>query len=149
MTLRLARALLSLVMAGLFLGPLAARAEDVPCRREGERVTCSSDGFKTLTDACVQSRADAKTCGIRLAEATKDVALHAASLEACQAALAAVPPPEPPRSPLRPLLGLGAGVVGALLASGALVATVPEGARFPLALAGVGLVAGGVVLVWP
>jgi len=48
-----------------------------------------------------------------------------------------------------PLLGLGAGVVGSLLMSGALIASVPDSARLPMALVGMGLIGGGVVLVWP
>ena len=44
---------------------------------------------------------------------------------------------------------VGAGVLGSFLISGAFVAPVPDSARFPVALVGMSLIGGGVVLVWP
>ena len=44
----------------------SARADEPACRREGDRVSCTADGFKKLTDLAVQAKADAKSCEVRL-----------------------------------------------------------------------------------
>ena len=126
-----------------------ARADDAPCRREGDRVSCAADGFKKLTDLVVEHRARADKCELRLVDALADTKDVEVELHACRAALAAVPPPAPPKSPVKPLLGVGAAVVGTVLLSVSLAADLPETFRLPLA--GVGLVGigGAVVLVWP
>ena len=131
------------------LAPFCAKAEEPPCRAEGDRVSCQRDGFKALTDACVQARADAKTCGLRLADAGKDAEALTVELGACRAALAAVPPPPPPPSATRPLVGYGVGVASTVALLTAILAPLPDTAR--LALGGAGLVGlgGGVVLVLP
>lgn len=126
----------------------SARAEDA-CRYEGERVSCSRDGFKTLTDLVIQHRARADKCELRLVDTARDAADEQALRQQCQVALGSIKPCPPPASPVWPLLGLGAGVVGSFLISGAFVAPVPDGARFPVALVGMGLIGGGIVLVWP
>lgn len=112
-------------------------------------MSCSADGFKVLTDQLVFHKARADKCEIRLADALKTSDDNAGLLRACQAIVADIKPCPPPRSPLMPLLGLGAGVVGSLLMTGALVADVPTSARFPLLLVGVAGIGGGVALVWP
>jgi hypothetical protein len=112
-------------------------------------VSCSRDGFKTLTDLVIQHRARADKCELRLVDATRDAADERGLRQQCQVALDSVKPCPPPASPVWPLLGLGAGVVGSFLISGALVAPVPDSARFPVALVGMGLIGGGIVLVWP
>jgi len=126
----------------------SARAEDA-CRYEGERVSCSRDGFKTLTDLVIQHRARADKCELRLVDAARDAADEQSLRQQCQVALGSIKPCPPPASPVWPLLGLGAGVVGSFLISGAFVAPVPDSARFPVALVGMGLIGGGIVLVWP
>ena len=109
-------------------------------------MSCSKDGFKTLTDLVVQHRGRADKCELRLADGSKALQENIALLQSCQDIVAAIPPR---KSPLMPLLGLGAGVLGSLLMSGGLVAPVPDSARLPMALVGFGLIGGGVVLVWP
>jgi hypothetical protein len=124
--------------------------DEAPCRNEADgRVSCSGEGFKVLTDLVIQHRARADKCEIKMGDAVKTQQETDALLAQCQTSLTTIPPCPPPRSPLMPLLGLGAGVLGSLLISGAFVAPVPDGARFPVALVGMGLIGGGVVLVWP
>lgn len=127
----------------------AARADDAPCRREGDRVSCTTEGFKTLTDLVVEHRARADKCELRLADAKKDTEDMVAALHACEAALAAVPPCPPPKSPVRPMLGVAAAVAGTVLLSAGLVADVPGSARLSLAGAGLVGIGGSIVLVWP
>jgi hypothetical protein len=112
-------------------------------------VSCSGDGFKTLTDLVIQHRARADKCELRLTDAVKTGDETSALLQTCRDFVTTVKPCPPPRSPLMPLLGLGAGVVGSLLISTGLLAPVADSARLPLALVGVGLIGGGIVLVWP
>ena len=149
MSPRAARVLLYAILIGLAFGPLIALGEEPPCRSEGDRVSCQRDAFKTLTDSCVQARADAKSCALRSADAAKDAEVVVAELGACRAALAAVPPPPPPPSATRPLVGYGVGVASTVALLTALLAPLPDSAR--LALGGAGLVGlgSGVVLVLP
>lgn len=127
-----------------------ARAEDAPCRNEADgRVSCSADGFKVLTNLVVQHRARADKCEIRLEAVGKDVTDLTGLVQHCEAKMAAIPPCPPPKSPLMPLLGLGASVLGTMLIAGGFVDAVPDSARFPMGLVGLGLIGGGVVLVWP
>ena len=127
----------------------AARADDAPCRRDGDRVSCTADGFKTLTNLVVEHRARADKCELRLVDAKKDTEDMVAALHACEAALAAVPPPEPPRSPMRPLIGYALGVVGASALTVALLASVDATPRAVIGTLGLASVAGGAVLVLP
>lgn len=126
-----------------------ARADDAPCRRDGDRVSCAADGFKKLTDLVVEHRARADKCEIRLVDALADAKDIEVELHACQAALVAVPPCPPKKSPVRPMLGVAAAVAGTVLLSAGLMADVPGSVRLPLA--GIGLVGigGAIVLVWP
>lgn len=127
----------------------AARADDAPCRRDGDRVSCTAEGFKTLTDLVVEHRARADKCELRLVDAKKDTEDMVVALHACQAALAAVPPCPPPKSPIKPLLGVAAAVAGTVLLSVGLVADVPDSVRLPLAGVGLAGIGGSIVLVWP
>lgn len=129
--------------------PLLAVAQEAPCRREGDRVSCDASGFKTLTDACTQFKADAKTCSLRLEDARKDIEATGFKLGACQAALAAVPPLEPPRSATRQLLGYGTGIASTVILLTALVAPLPGAAKFTLGGVAVVGLGGGVILVLP
>ena len=112
-------------------------------------MSCSGEGFKVLTDLVIQHRARADKCELRLGDAVKTQQEADALLSQCQTSLTTIPPCPPPKSLLLPLLGLGAGVLGSFLISGAFVAPVPDSARFPVALVGMSLIGGGVVLVWP
>lgn len=112
-------------------------------------MSCTRDGFKVLTDLVVQHRARADKCELRLVDATQEAADERTLRQQCQVALDAVEPCPPRPSPVWPMLGLGAGVIGTFLMSGALLADVPSSARFPMALSGLALVGGGIVLVWP
>lgn len=112
-------------------------------------MSCSGEGFKVLTDLVIQHRARADKCELRLGDAVKTQQEADALLSQCQTSLTTIPPCPPPKSPVMALLGLGAGVLGSFLISGAFVAPVPDSARFPVALVGMSLIGGGVVLVWP
>ena len=112
-------------------------------------MSCTRDGFKTLTDLVVQHRARADKCELRLADAVQETGEERGLRQHCEVALGSIKPCPPPASPVWPLLGLGASVVGSFLISGAFVAPVPDSARFPVALVGMSLIGGGVVLVWP
>lgn len=126
-----------------------ARADDAPCRREGDRVSCAADGFKKLTDLVVEHRARADKCELRLVDALADTKDVEVELHACQAAMAAVKPCPPLKSPIRPLLGVAAAVAGTVLLSAGLVADVPSSVRLPLAGVGLAGIGGAIVLVWP
>jgi hypothetical protein len=127
----------------------SARAEDA-CRGEADgRVSCSGEGFKILTGLVIQHRARADKCELNLGDAVKTQQETDGLLSQCQTSLTTIPPCPPPKSPAMALLGLGAGVLGSFLISGAFVAPVPDSARFPVALVGMGLIGGGIVLVWP
>lgn len=124
--------------------------DEAPCRNEADgRVSCSGEGFKVLTDLVIQHRARADKCEIKLGDAVKTQQESDGLLAQCQTSLTTIPPCPPPKSPAMALLGLGAGVLGSFLISGAFVAPVPDSARFPVALVGMSLIGGGVVLVWP
>lgn len=124
--------------------------DEAPCRNEADgRVSCSGPGFKVLTDLVIQHRARADKCELKMGDAVKTQQETDALLSQCQTSLTTIPPCPPPKSPAMALLGLGAGVLGSFLISGAFVAPVPDTARFPVALIGMGLIGGGVVLVWP
>lgn len=112
-------------------------------------MSCTSDGFKTLTDAIISARAEASKCKLQLDACGADAEEREAALDACQAALAAVPPPEPPRSPMRPLIGYALGVVGASALTVALLASVDATPRAVIGTLGLASVAGGAVLVLP
>jgi hypothetical protein len=141
------RKILLLLLTISFATP--AKAEDA-CRGEADgRVSCTGEGFKILTGLVVQHKARADKCELRLEDAGKDVADLTGLVQHCEAKFAAIPPCPPPRSPLMPLLGVGASVLGSLLMAGGFVAPVPDSVRFPMGLVGLGLIGGGVVLVWP
>lgn len=141
------RKILLLLLTISFATP--AKAEDA-CRGEADgRVSCSADGFKVLTGLVVQHKARADKCELRLEDAMKTSDETSALLQTCRDFVTSIPPCPPPRSPLMPLLGVGASVLGAFLVAGGFVASVPDSARFPMGLVGLGLIGGGVVLVWP
>lgn len=112
-------------------------------------MSCSGEGFKILTGLVIQHRARADKCELNLGDAVKTQQETDGLLSQCQTSLTTIPPCPPPKSPVMALLGLGAGVLGSFLISGAFVAPVPDSARFPVALVGMGLIGGGIVLVWP
>jgi len=112
-------------------------------------VSCTGEGFKILTGLVVQHKARADKCELRLEDAVKTGDETSALLQTCRDFVTSIPPCPPPRSPLMPLLGVGASVLGSFLMAGGFVAPVPDSARFPMGLVGLGLIGGGVVLVWP
>lgn len=126
-----------------------ARADEPPCRKDGDRVSCSADGFKVLTDLVVQHRSRADKCELQLKDAQADTADMTTALHACQAALAAVPPPKPPPSATKPLLGYAAGVVGTMALVVALAVDMPPTARAVVGATGIAGLGVGVVLVVP
>lgn len=127
----------------------SARADEPPCRRDGDRVSCTADGFKKLTEVAIQAKADAKSCEVRL-EAARDAGKTLEeSVEACRGALAAVKPCPPLPNAKVVLGGYGLGVFGALAMAAGAVLPIPDAARMALGLSGIGLVAAGAVVVWP
>lgn len=148
------RAILWLSLMILFgtqrVGATQLPRDEAPCRNEADgRVSCSGPGFKVLTDLVIQHRARADKCELKLEDAVKTQQETDGLLSQCQTSLTTIPPCPPSKSPVMALLGLGAGVLGSFLISGAFVAPVPDSARLPVALVGMGLIGGGVVLVWP
>lgn len=124
------------------------RAEE-PCQTQGDRVSCTSDGFKRLTQIIIENKARADKCDLRLTDAVKDSERLFVEVDACHAALQAIPPPPPPPSPVRPMTGLALAVLGTVSLAGVTVMDMPSGARFPIMLLGFGLLGTGAVLVWP
>jgi len=139
----------SLLLVLTLASPARAETQEPPCRKEADRVSCDAVAFKVLTDSCVQAKADAKTCSLRLADAAKDAEAMQVELGACQAALAAVPPPPPPPSATKPLIGYGVGIASTVLLLTSILAPLPDTAR--LAVGGAGLIGlgAGVVFVLP
>ena len=143
--------------AFLLLSALNAWADDAPraepaCRRENGRISCSEDGFKTMTDALIEYRAGEEKWSMRhtACVTTRDAA--EAGLIACEAArkvtqdkLDAIKPP----SVLRPVLAVAAGVVGAAALTTALLADVPPQVKLGLGAGGLAGVAAGFVFVIP
>lgn len=152
MTPTLVKAALVAIVLSLLAWPLAALGQEAPCRREGDRVSCSSDGFKALTDAAVKARAEAATCTLRLEDTAKDVGARETALFACEAALAAIPPcPPPPEKAkaTRFVVGYAAGIVATVAILTGALAPLPDAARLTLGGAGLAGLAGGIVLVLP
>lgn len=130
------------------LGIRSPRAEE-PCRADGERVTCTSEGFKRLTDIIIQTKARADKCDLRLTDSVNDADRLIVELDACHAALAAIPPPPPRPTATKPLTGYALGVLGTVSLAGLAVMDVPAGVRFPVMLLGFGMLGAGAVLVLP
>jgi len=128
---------------------MPARSEEQPCRYEGDRVSCTKDGFKSLTEILIQHRSRADKCEVVLADERKNAEQEAAILASCQEIVAAIKPCPPKRSPVWPLAGIGAAVVGTVLLSAGFVANVPDSARLVIIGSGVSAIAGGVILAWP
>lgn len=97
----------------IVLLPALALAEP-PCRREGERVTCTKDGFGKLVKVAIDLQAEAKT-------AAATAAAREADLKACEAGLKealarpVVVDAGPPDALVLALVGTGGLVVGLLV----------------------------------
>ena len=110
-------------------------------------MTCKADGFDLLVKEAIKARADAKACGVQLADSQDEGKAFEAKLVSCEATLATIQPCPPPPSLTRPLAGYGVGVLSTALLLAGILAPLPDSAR--LTVGGVGLagLAGGVVLV--
>lgn len=141
----------------LLLAGITAWADDAPkqepaCRREAGRVSCSEEGFKTLTDTLVEYRGAAEKCQMRHQACLTTREAAEAALAGCEAArtvaegkVAAIKP----ASPLRPVLALTGAVLGAAALTAGLLLDVPPQARLALGAGGLGAVAVGFVFVLP
>lgn len=144
-------------VAFLLLSAVTAWADDAPkqepaCRRENGRVSCSEEGFKTLTDALIDYRAAEEKWSLRHTACVTTREAAETGLVACEAArkvtedkLAAIKPP----SVLRPVLAVTAGVVGAVALTTALLADVPPQMKLGLGAGGLAGVAAGFIFVIP
>jgi hypothetical protein len=144
-------------VAFLLLSAVTAWADDAPkqepaCRRENGRVSCSEEGFKTLTDALIDYRAAEEKWSLRHTACVTTREAAETGLVACEAArkvtedkLAAIKPP----SVLRPVLAVTAGVVGAVALTTALFADVPPQVKLGLGAGGLAGVAAGFIFVIP
>ena len=112
-------------------------------------MTCTSEGFKRLTDIIIQTKARADKCDLRLTDSTKDSDRLIVEMDACHAALAAIPPLPPKPTAMRPLTGYALGVLGTISLAGVAVMDMPSGVRFPVMLLGFGMLGTGAVLVLP
>jgi len=135
----------------LVLASSAARADTVPaCRRAADgSVTCDADGFARLTRAVLEARARADICTVDLTSTQAALADRKRDLELCEATAPCDDQPAPSR--VVPLLGLAAGVVGALAMGAAATSIALTGSVQPVpavvAAAGLGLTVAGTVLV--
>lgn len=145
-------------LALALVGQLARATEAPPagpppaCHREGSTVVCDAEGFRLLTEAVLEARTNAKLCGAQLEAAQGRLVDARAAVVACTAA--PVPEAVPPAPPVRPsatwpLLGLAAGVVGAMGLAAAVTAPWPDGGRYLTGGAGLALLGLGVALVVP
>lgn len=132
--------------------PKDAPKQEQPCQRDGDRISCSEAGFKTLTDALIEFRGSEEKWNIRhqACVVTRDAA--EASLTACagkrldaEARLAAIKPP----SVLRPVLAVTGAVLGAVALTSALTLNVPPQVRLGLGAGGLAGIAAGFVFVLP
>lgn len=137
----------TLLTISFLLCAATARAGDCAKSADGQSVVCKADGFDLLVKEAIKARADAKACGVQLADAQDEGKAFEAKVVACEAALATIPPCPPPPSLVRPLAGYGVGVLSTALMLAGILAPLPDQAR--LAMGGVGLagLAGGAVLV--
>lgn len=138
---------ISLLSCGL---SKSAVAED--CRRSDDKssVTCTSEGYDLLVKGFIDSRAKVKTLTLQLDESQQSIKTRETELEGCLAKLAAVPPPPPPPSITKPAIGFVLGVVGAAATVAApFLGSAPVELRAGLALGGIGMMAGGFVLILP
>jgi hypothetical protein len=104
------------LLIGIFVVPTCALAEEAPCRREGDRVSCTNAGFKVLTDKIITLQGSTKELEIKLTAEEQ----HAADLKkAVDDCIATIPPPPPPPSKVRPTIGFAMAVIGGLLVGAA------------------------------
>lgn len=138
-------------MASLYLLVRCAQAADAPpCQRVGESVTCTSTGFKVLTDKLIDAQLQATQCRLALADATSRAADCHADCEAIVPPVDSRPPEPPPRSPMPAVTGAS---LVAVSAAAVVLATVlsswsPQ-ARAGLALGGVSGLGIGMLIVLP
>jgi hypothetical protein len=134
------------LLVSVWVIPCIAFGQEQPCRRVDGNVVCSNAAFKILTDRCIDAQGQAKECAVKLDAVRKDYDEAKKALDAC---VASIPPPPPPRSALRPALGFAAGVVGTALVAAAPLLNIDTGWQVGMGLAGVGMLAGGFILVLP
>lgn len=123
-----------------------AFGEEQPCRREGDRISCTERGFKVLTDKIIDLKAEAQGLDLKLDAARQNEADARKALEEC---IATIPPPPPPKKLWKPITGYALGVVGTVGLVLAAALDTSFGARAGTAALGVGALAGGFVLVLP
>lgn len=150
----------------MLLVSLTAQAVEAPapaCRNDPDgRVSCTAEGFRTLTTAVVVAQTDQRVCLASLDSTGRELKRVRGELTSCEsrpapvvvappetASLAAPPAvPEPDRR--RVLLGLVVGLVSSALATAAVVAPgLPGELRIGLgALGAAGATASAVIVAW-
>lgn len=139
--------------AFLLLSAFNAWADQNPCQKEPTgRISCTPDGFKSLTDAIIEYHGEAVKCALHSEADRAHLAALEASLKASEAArldaearLAAIKPP----SVLRPILAVTGAVLGAVALTSALTLDVPPQVRLGLGAGGLAGIAAGFVFVIP
>lgn len=142
-------------LAFLLLAAVNAAAEERPepaCRRDGDRVSCSEAGFKTLTDALIEYRAAEEKWSLRHVACVTTREAAEKGLTSCEAAkkmsedkLAAIKPPDT----LRPILAVTAAVLGAAALTAAVTIEMPLDTRLGVGAGGLVALAAGYVFVIP
>lgn len=142
-----------LFLTALYLLVRTARAEEAPCRRDGEHVICTVAGLKVLTDRILDTDVSLRTCQEQLRDAQ-------GRMIACDkdcAVRAPVVPPAPaeprvsaPASAAKVLTGASLVAIGATgLTLAAALMDVSGDWRAGLATVGVISLSIGVVMVLP
>lgn len=142
----------------LLLSALNAWADDAPkkepaCRKENGRVSCSEEGFKTLTDALIEYRAGEEKWVLRQQACVTTREAAEGALTACEAGrklaedkLAGIEQP----GPLRPVLAVTGAVLGAVaLTTSFIVTDLPPQVRLGMGAGGIAALAVGYVFVLP
>ena len=135
----------SSLLALVILSSRADANELPPCYRDGDRISCESEAFRTLKDTCMGAKGDFKVCTYKLGDMTKDAHELALHVQLLEAELANVPR----ASPRRALLGYGVTVASTALLTSLLFTHFT--ASSTLAVGGIGLagVGTGLFLVLP
>lgn len=131
----------------LTLVPYVAASGEMPCRADGDRVSCARDGFDTLVKSCVDAKADAKACGIRLAATEERVVETDQALAQCLTR--PVPQPIAPPKAWTRVMPVVLGVVGAAVLTASITSDWSVGGRAAGAIVGSALVGTGVVFALP
>lgn len=136
------------LFVALILASTPALADEAPCRADGDRVSCDRPSFDTLVKSCVDSKAAAKACAIRLDAMAQSVDDAETALAACLSR----PPPEPvviKPTAFRAVGPVVLGVVGAAILTASVTSDWAVGGRATGAIVGSAFVGTGIVFALP